>query len=79
MEMVFIRAVQPDLTTLNATLAKDQVGECPADRAKELVRLGLAEIVAAPPARPVVPAKTDTTERAVSPARSAAETQTKKG
>jgi hypothetical protein len=77
--MVFIRAKQPNLTTLNATLANDEIGECPADRAKELVRLGLAEIVAAPPARPATPPKTDTTERAVSPARTAAETQVKKG
>jgi hypothetical protein len=75
--MVRIKARVDNVTTLNATLMKDQVGDCPADRAKYLVGAGLAELVEGDAKVPN--AKGDLTERAVSPAAKAAETQTRKG
>jgi hypothetical protein len=75
--MVRVRAKVDNITTLNATLMKDQVGDCPADRAKYLVGAGLAELVEGDVKVPNV--KGDITERAVNPSVKAAETQTKKG
>lgn len=81
---VWVRALIDNLTTLNCTLMKDQVGECPTDRAKVLIGRGQAELVEgelAVPTMGVVEATTkgDRTERATSRAAAAAEHQTKKG
>ena len=78
--MVRVRAKVDNVTTLNATLMKDQIGECPPDRAKVLVAKGLVELVEGELRIPGTETiKGDATERAVSPAREAAERQTKKG
>jgi hypothetical protein len=81
--MVRIRAKIDNLTTLNATLAKGQVGECPVDRAKLLIGRGVAELVEGeievPNMGTVTAAKGDQTERATSRAAATAEHQTRKG
>lgn len=77
--MVRVRALVPDVTTLNATLSKGDIGECPPDRAKVLAATGRVEILGDPAAGDTESAKGDRTERAVSRSASAAETQTKKG
>jgi hypothetical protein len=41
--MILVRALVDNVTTLNATIMKDQVGECPLDRAKELIGMGYVE------------------------------------
>jgi hypothetical protein len=82
-EMVRIRAKIDNLTTLNATLMKGQVGECPVDRAKVLVGRGEAvlvdEALDIPGVGTVEAVKGDRTERATSRAAEAAERQTSKG
>jgi hypothetical protein len=81
--MVWVRAKIDHLTTLNCTLMKDQVGECPTDRAKVLVGRGQAELVEGelmvPTMGLVEAAKGDRTERATQRAAASAEHQTKKG
>jgi hypothetical protein len=42
---VAITATLDNVTTLNATLMKGQTGECPIDRAKELIGKGEATLV----------------------------------
>lgn len=84
MAMVRIKARVDNLTTLNATLMKGQVGECPIDRAKVLIGRGQAELVEGELnipgfAEPAKPPKGDATERAVSTRAVSTETQTKKG
>jgi hypothetical protein len=81
--MVRIRAKIDHLTTLNATLMRGQVGECPADRAKVLIGRGEAELVegelAIPGMGTVEAVKGDRAERATSRPAEAAERQTRKG
>jgi hypothetical protein len=74
--MVRVKALTDNVTTLNATLMENQIGECPPDRAKVLAAKGHVEILGE---GDVEATKGDRTERAVSPAAKAAETQTKKG
>jgi len=81
--MVWVRAKIDSLSTLNATLMKDQVGECPTDRAKVLVARGEAELVEGELTIPtmglVEAVKGDRTERATQRTAASAEHQTKKG
>lgn len=81
--MVRVKALADNITTLNATLVKGQVGECPPDRAKVLVAKGLAELVEGelriPGVGEVEAGKGDRTERAVNRSATVAETQAKKG
>lgn len=82
-DMVRIRAKVDHLTTLNATLMKDHVGECPTDRAKYLIGKGLADIaegeIEIPNVGTVAAVKGDHTERATSRKAEGAEHQTRKG
>jgi hypothetical protein len=77
--MVRVKALTNNVTTLNATLMAGQIGECPPDRAKVLAAKGYVEILNDTDTGDVETTKGDRTERAVSPAAKAAETQTKKG
>lgn len=85
--MILVRALIDNVTTLNATLLKDQVGECPIDRAKELIGKGYVEeatgaevtVPGAGPLRPRGAAQRDLTEKTLSQEATRRERQVRKG
>lgn len=75
--LVKVKSKVDQLSVADRTLMAGETADCPVDRAKFLAARGLVEVLEGDP----TPAahKGDATERAVSPPRTVAERQVKKG